>query len=128
MTTQQINLAHVEHGLWQVLWRRLLEAKAITEEDLKKPQSANGSPGSVLLGTIRQWGDSLAAIRVWQEKSNAQAWAPTKEQLASLCNLILRYSKAPDEINTHAIGLPGVIMVRFNELWIGIEPDGYAHS
>jgi hypothetical protein len=60
--------------------------------------------------------------------SLAGSWVPTKEQLASLCNLILRYAKAPDEMNTHAVGLPGVIMVRFNELWIGIELDGYAHS
>jgi hypothetical protein len=71
MTTDQINLAHIEHGLWLDLWKQLLALKAITEEDLKKPQSANDSPGSVLLGTIRQWGDSLAAIRVWQEKANA---------------------------------------------------------
>lgn len=59
---------------------------------------------------------------------DVQAWVPTKEQLASLCNLILRYERAPDAMTTHSAGLPGVIMVRFNELWIGIEPDGYAHS
>jgi len=59
---------------------------------------------------------------------DAHAWAPSKEQLASLCNLIHRYERPPDEMNSHCIGMPGVIVVRFNELWIGIEPDGYAHS
>lgn len=128
MTTEQINLAHIEHKLWLDLWKQLLALKAITEEDLKKPQSAEDSPGSVLLATIRRWGDSLADIRKYQARNEATGWVPTKEQLQSLCNLILRYNKAPDTMTTHSLGMPGVIMVQFNELWIGIEPDGYAHS
>lgn len=128
MTTEQINLAHIEHGLWLDLWKQLLALKAITEDDLKKPQSQQDSPGSILLATIRRWGDSLADIRKYQARNEVQGWVPTKEQLQSLCNLILRYSKAPDTMTTHSPGMPGVIMVQFNELWIGIEPDGYAHT
>ena len=63
MTTDQIRLAHIEHAAWLDLWKQLLALKAITEEDLRKPESANDTPGAVLLGTIRQWGDSLAALR-----------------------------------------------------------------
>jgi hypothetical protein len=72
------------------------------------------------------------AVNAAQHQKNlpdsVTGWVPTKEQLVSLCNLILRYERAPDDMTTHTVGLPGVIMVRFNELWIGIEPDGYAHS
>lgn len=128
MTTEQINLAHIEHKLWLDLWKQLLALKAITEEDLKKPQSADDSPGSILLATIRRWGESLAEIRKAHDSERAKAWVPTKEQLASLCNLIHRYERAPDSMTTHNVGMPGVIMVQFNELWIGIEPDGYAHT
>lgn len=128
MTTEQINLAHKEHSLWLDLWKQLLQLKAITEDDLKKPQSQQDSPGSILLATIRKWGDSLAEIRKYQARDDAQSWVPTKEQLASLCNLILRYDRAPDSMTTHHVGMPGVIMVQFNELWIGIETDGYAHT
>jgi len=63
MTTDQIRLAHIEHAAWLDLWKQLLALKAITEEDLKKPQSATDTPGAVLLGTIRRWGDSLAVLR-----------------------------------------------------------------
>ena len=132
MTNEQIRLAHIEHRAWLDLWKQLLALKAITEEDLKKPESANDTPGCLLLATIRQWGMTLTEVTVAQnvEKmmQDVKAWVPTKEQLASLCNLIHRYNRAPDDMTSHNIGLPGVIMVRFDSLWIGIEPDGYAHS
>lgn len=77
--------------------------------------------------------DAEVCKLLWQILDTAQQlkteqWVPTKEQLASLCNLIHRYDRPPDAMTTHCVGMPGVIMVRFNELWIGIEPDGYAHS
>ena len=63
MTTDQIRLAHIEHAAWLDLWKQLLALRAITEEDLKKPESARDTPGAVLLETMRQWGDNLAALR-----------------------------------------------------------------
>ena len=86
MTNEQIRLAHIEHRAWLDLWKQLLALKAITEEDLQKPQSANDSPGSILLATIRQWGDSLADIRKEQMRDALEdCWQVTGETIAGDC-------------------------------------------
>lgn len=94
-------------------------------------QAAKEAVGSLADGSKTY--DAEVAKMIWQildtvQQLKSESWVPTKQQLASLCNLIHRYERPPDEMSTHNVGLPGVIMVRFNELWIGIEPDGYAHS
>jgi hypothetical protein len=52
----------------------------------------------------------------------------TEEQADSLAKRIQFYEKMPDEIEGGIIGEPDVVMVRFNNLWLGIEADGYTHS
>jgi hypothetical protein len=52
----------------------------------------------------------------------------TEEQADSLAQRIQFYEKMPDEIEGGIIGEPDVVMVRFNNLWLGIEADGYTHS
>jgi hypothetical protein len=52
----------------------------------------------------------------------------TNEQGESLEKLITRFVAVPEEIQIGIIGEPNVIMTRWDNLWIGIETDGYAHS
>lgn len=51
----------------------------------------------------------------------------TEEQAASLATRIQFYGTAPISIQG-LIGEPDVLMVQFNNIWLGIETDGYTHS
>ena len=50
----------------------------------------------------------------------------TAEQADSLANPVTRFG-APISIQG-LIGEPEVIMVQFDNIWLGIETDGYTHS
>ncbi len=52
--------------------------------------------------------------------------APTRAQRKSLRRLMRRFESRPDHIQKALC--VDCLMVRFGNLWIGIEPDGYAHS
>jgi hypothetical protein len=51
----------------------------------------------------------------------------TEAQAESLAARVKFYGTMPHEIQG-LIGEPDVIMVRFSDLWLGIETDGYTHS
>lgn len=49
------DLARIEWEAWQVVCKALLEAKAITEEDLKRSKLDVSTPGTRLMKDIRNW-------------------------------------------------------------------------
>jgi hypothetical protein len=56
------DLMRQEYMAWRDLRQRLLDAGAVTEEDLEAPPSASGKPGQRLLLAIRAWGGCHAAL------------------------------------------------------------------
>lgn len=86
MTTDQIRLAHIEHAAWLDLWKQLLALKAITQKDLEAPQSANQTPGQILLAAIRHWGNELAQLKI---AANERLRAAEIVKLRQACNLIV---------------------------------------
>lgn len=50
----------------------------------------------------------------------------TDQQAESLANVVTRFG-APISIQG-LLGEPEVIMVQFDNIWLGIETDGYTHS
>jgi hypothetical protein len=52
---------------------------------------------------------------------------PNQAQKLSLERLKARWGRDPDEVS-RLFGENEVVMVRYGNLWLGIEPDGYTHS
>ena len=50
----------------------------------------------------------------------------TKAQRKSIRSLMRRWQRRPDEMR-HAFFV-NCLMVRYDNLWIGIETDGYTHT
>lgn len=51
----------------------------------------------------------------------------TPEQVKAIDNLVERWGRGPDQGPIKALCVD-CLMVRYDNLWIGIEPDGYTHS
>lgn len=51
----------------------------------------------------------------------------TSEQKCAISRMIQRWERAPDE-HTRLLGGSAVVMVRYGNLWLGVETDGYTHS
>lgn len=51
----------------------------------------------------------------------------TEDQWDTLCNVLARWEQLPINITQECMH-EETIIVQFREMFIGIEPDGYAHS
>lgn len=51
----------------------------------------------------------------------------TEEQKGAIDRLVEKFGRGPDEGPTKAMCID-CLMVRYDNLWIGIEPDGYTHT
>lgn len=61
-TSRADHAAHIEWELWRSLCNALKEAGAVTDKDLKSRTFDRSTPGCRLLGALRAWGDTRAAI------------------------------------------------------------------
>lgn len=54
-------MSRIELESWHTVCIRLLQAGAITDDDLEAPQSSRDTDGRCLLAAIREWGNHYAA-------------------------------------------------------------------
>lgn len=67
--TAQERLMEAEWKQWMELCKALKELGAVTEQDARSRRSATATPGQRLFARIRNWGDTLVALR--QETTEA---------------------------------------------------------